>query len=594
MWYNSQVIMINVKKIFSIANLIRGAFRGYKRRLVLLTFLGFASGFFASVGIGAAIPLFSLATGQTVPGADIPTRIVTGTLQFAHLPVNAAFLMGLIVVLFCGKALAQFFAKYNSDKIAARYIFDKQKKLFGQTMRSSWPYLLNLKIGHMERTVLYDVLVGAEILGQISSIILILTSFIMYASVAISISAKITLLTITFGAIIFFLTKPIFYRTRKLYENISVMQKDVSHYIGESTIGAKLIKITGAEEKVSLIGSRLFDQLKHQKILGAFYNYLITAFFEPAGYIFIAILFLVSYRSPGFNIAAFAVVIYLVQKMFSFTQSIQGQIQNINTSVPYLRSVIKYQELADKNQEITHGTAPFVFSKKILFENVAFGYEEKPGLLSEISFEIKKGDILGIIGPSGSGKTTLVDLFLRLFEPTGGTIQVDGTDIRSIELEQWRKHIGYVPQETFLLNDTLEQNIRFYDDQISNSAIQEAVKSAQLEDVVANLPEGLKTIVGERGVKLSGGQRQRIALARALARKPDILVLDEATSSLDNASETLIQNAIHNLRGNITIIIIAHRLSTIMKADHVVVLDQGSITKQGIPEDIVDGRHIKN
>lgn len=580
--------MVNIRKIFSIARLVRRAFWGYKYQLLLMTILGFASGFFASIGIGAAIPLFSLATGQAVPGADVPTRIVTSVLQLLHLPVHPAFLMGLIVVFFIGKALAQFSAKFTSDKIVARYVFEQQKMMFNQTTRSSWAYLLDQKVGYLERILLFDIPTGAGILGNVSSTILVLTSFLMYASVALSISATITLLTIAFGGVTFFLTKPIFYRTRKLFETVSATQKIIGHYVAQSTIGAKVVKIMGSQDAVAKNGTSYFDQLRRSAVLGSFYNYLVASFFEPASYVFIAALFLVSYHTPGFNIAAFAVVIYLVQKMFGFTQSIQSQLQNISGSAPYLRAALKYQEVTSQHREIDSGSAPFAFSDSLAFEGVSFSYKERQDVLSDVSFVVSKGAMLGVIGPSGSGKTTLVDLLLRLFEPSHGRITLDGADISSIHLRQWRQRIGYVPQETFLLNDTIEQNIRFYDERVSNTTIQEAVRSAQLLDVIAELPDGLQTIVGERGVKLSGGQRQRIALARALARKPDILVLDEATSSLDTASEALIQQAILNLKGNITIIVIAHRLSTIMKADHVIVLEHGRIVRQGGPETVVE------
>jgi len=271
-------------------------------------------------------------------------------------------------------------------------------------------------------------------------------------------------------------------------------------------------------------------------------------------------------------------------------KQIQGQLQNVSGAAPYLQSVLRCQESASKHVERDTGSAPFAFSRALSFESVSFSYKEKHDVLSDVSFTIPRGAMLGIIGSSGSGKTTLVDLLLRLFEPSTGNIAIDGVNIRSINLLEWRRHIGYVPQETFLLNDTIEQNIRFYDEHIDDATIQKAIRSAQLSDVITDLPDGLQTIVGERGVKLSGGQRQRIALARALARKPDILVLDEATSSLDTASEELIQKAIQNLKGNITIIVIAHRLSTIMKADNVIVLDHGHILKQGCPEAVIDSQ----
>jgi ABC-type multidrug transport system fused ATPase/permease subunit len=198
-------------------------------------------------------------------------------------------------------------------------------------------------------------------------------------------------------------------------------------------------------------------------------------------------------------------------------------------------------------------------------------------------FTLPVGGTLAIVGHSGAGKTTLVDLILRLLEPKSGTVSLDGTDSRLISLESWRKNIGYVAQEVFLLNDTVAANIAFYNPTITTEDIVEAAKMAQIYDFVMTLPDGFKTIVGERGMRLSGGERQRISLARALARKPALLVLDEATSALDGESESLIQKSIEDLKGKITVVAIAHRLSTIMNFDSVVVLEKGAVVETGNP-----------
>ena len=195
---------------------------------------------------------------------------------------------------------------------------------------------------------------------------------------------------------------------------------------------------------------------------------------------------------------------------------------------------------------------------------------------------------MGLIGPSGAGKTSVADLLLRLFRPnTEGDIFIDGKPIISISSESWRRNIGYVAQDVFLLNASIEDNIRFYRSNLSKEAIIEATKQANIHDFIIGLPEGFNTLTGDRGVMLSGGQRQRIALARALAGSPELLILDEATSALDSASEKLIQESIRALHGSVTVLIIAHRLSTIEHADRLLVLDHGNIVEQGTPQELL-------
>ena len=202
--------------------------------------------------------------------------------------------------------------------------------------------------------------------------------------------------------------------------------------------------------------------------------------------------------------------------------------------------------------------------------------------LSSVSVAVAFGEALGVVGSTGCGKSTFVDLLLGLLEPVDGKITIDGKPL-SENLREWRAQIGFVPQDIFLVDDTLAANITFgqADEVISAERILDAVRLAQLEDVLAELPEGLDTMLGERGVRLSGGQRQRVGLARALYRQPRLLILDEATSALDNATERKISNALHSLQGRLTMVVIAHRLSTVRSCDRILYLDEGRVAGLG-------------
>ena len=226
---------------------------------------------------------------------------------------------------------------------------------------------------------------------------------------------------------------------------------------------------------------------------------------------------------------------------------------------------------------------PAHFFESITFSHLGFSYMdtmEKP-ILEEINFTVKKGETIAIVGPSGAGKTTLLSLIPRFYDPTKGSIQLDGVDLRDIDLTQLRKLTGIVTQETFLFNDTIASNISFGKPEATMEQIIEAARSANILDTIEAMPDGLQTIVGERGARLSGGEKQRIAIARALLADPPILILDEATSSLDSESEKRVQNAIDNLIEGRTTLVIAHRLSTVQHADKIIVLEYGQIIESG-------------
>ncbi|MBI2063435.1 MAG: ATP-binding cassette domain-containing protein [Candidatus Yanofskybacteria bacterium] len=330
-----------------------------------------------------------------------------------------------------------------------------------------------------------------------------------------------------------------------------------------------------------------FDELSVTRLGIYKYNSILGVFLEPITLAVIMPIFVFSYRSPGFNIASFIAILYLVQKMFSFMQSFQIRLSLINEGIPHLMSILDYQDEARKYKEKDTSGAPFSFKLAIEFKDVDFYYNADRPVLNGLNFKIKKGETAGLIGPSGSGKTTLADLILRLLLPTGGHLIIDGEDIAKIDLADWRKHIGYVSQDIFLLNDSIENNIRFYNSKVSDSQIVEAAKRAQIYDFIKEQPKQFKTEVGERGLQLSVGQRQRIVLARVLVLSPEVLILDEATSALDNESEAAIQTAISSLRGQMTIIIIAHRLTTVMNADKILVLDEGKIVEEGEPNKLL-------
>ncbi len=219
--------------------------------------------------------------------------------------------------------------------------------------------------------------------------------------------------------------------------------------------------------------------------------------------------------------------------------------------------------------------------KMVAFGGVSFSYDGNKQVLSDISFEVNAGEVVALVGPSGAGKSTLMDLLIRFYDPTAGEIEIDGIDLKKIELGSLRNLMGIVTQETILFNDTVWNNIAYGFQQASEDRVHDASRAANAHDFIMAMPQGYQTIIGDRGVKLSGGEKQRLAIARALFKNPPILIFDEATSSLDSQSEALVQQAIDRLMKGRTVFVIAHRLSTIQSVDKIVVLDHGRIAQIG-------------
>ena len=227
------------------------------------------------------------------------------------------------------------------------------------------------------------------------------------------------------------------------------------------------------------------------------------------------------------------------------------------------------------------------FKRAILFEDVSFTYKGRDTLLKRVNVAFEKGKVTAIVGPSGAGKTTIINLILGLFEPTEGRITLDGVPLRDYKQEAWLSKIGFVSQEPFIYHSTVADNITFGRNGHSMESIVKAATTANAQGFISELPHGYDTLVGERGMKLSGGQQQRIAIARAVLDEPELLIFDEATSSLDTVSERLVQDAIDNVSKNRTVITIAHRLSTISYADKIIVLDHGRIAEEGNHQELL-------
>ncbi len=223
----------------------------------------------------------------------------------------------------------------------------------------------------------------------------------------------------------------------------------------------------------------------------------------------------------------------------------------------------------------------------IRFEQVKFGYKDNREILKGINFQINAKQTVAIVGSSGAGKSTIAKLLFRFYDPTEGQITIGGQNIRDASQQSLRKAIGIVPQDTVLFNDSILENIRYGNPDSSDEEVLEVIKMAHLDHFISQLPEGLSTLVGERGLKLSGGEKQRVSIARALLKRPPIMVFDEATSSLDSRSESAILDAIHEISGNYTSLVIAHRLSTVIKADMILVLEQGKVVETGTHHELM-------
>jgi len=292
--------------------------------------------------------------------------------------------------------------------------------------------------------------------------------------------------------------------------------------------------------------------------------------------------------TPG-ELAAFFLYALIVAGPIGTFVRLYTQIQEASGAIR------RVYEILDTQPTIKNPDNPIFLeniSGRIQFDNVSFGYREESEILHNISFDVQPGQTVALVGPSGAGKSTVIKLLHRFFDVSQGSIRLDGHNIQELDRKSFLSQIALVPQETLLFGGTVKENILYGKLDASEEELEEAAKKANAHDFIVELEKGYETIVGEKGAKLSGGERQRIAIARAILKDPKILVLDEATSSLDNRSEALIQEAVETLMENRTTFIVAHRLSTIHQADQIIVLEKGRVVEIGQHEDLMNNKNL--
>ena len=343
---------------------------------------------------------------------------------------------------------------------------------------------------------------------------------------------------------------------------------------------AKIILGFALQKKSENVIEEKFKKHTKATLVSQLFNLSISSIYVPLGVLGMIILF---YTGKYFSLTLSEIGILVVAyvKMIPVMKNIVHEKNVIDMAFPSYEQIMNIIKDAKKLNQTSGNIAFKNFNKSIKINDISFAYPNNKAVINNLSLQIKKGQMIAIVGESGSGKSTLIDVIMGFNDPTSGDILIDETPLKKYDINSYREKIGYVPQGGELFNASVIKNIKWANEKATDEQVQHICKETYADSFIKNFSEGYETLVGDRGVRLSGGQLQRIALARALIREPEILILDEATSSLDSKSEKNIQEALDKIVKKTTIIVIAHRLSTILKADHIYVMNDGRIAEEG-------------
>ena len=531
-----------------------------------------------SSGFGLAFPLVIVRLLDSVTKAN----------NFG--PLN--MLAGILVVIFLLQAAFSFIQSYLLTYIGERIVYDLRTSLYQHLHQLSLDFYALRRVGDLVSRLSSDVTQMRTMLtSNLTTLLSQVLTLVGSITILLTLNARFTLFILALAPLLIVIAFTFGRRIQKGSTRIQDQLADSTVVAEEGLQGIRVVKSFGREDYETKRYNSAMEKTFRASLQMAVNNSLFGSLMMFLGFSSIGAIMWYG----GHEVIAGRLSLAMITGFLIYGISIAGSLGGLGGLYAQLSAAIggvkRVFELLDTKPSIQDNAGAQAISSShgsIAFQDVSFSYDKEAEVLCNVSLDIKEGEILALVGPSGAGKSTIFNLIPRFYDPTSGSIQIDGHDLRSITQESLRAQMAIVPQETILFGGTIHENILYGRLDASEDELIAAAKAANAHDFIMDFPKQYETIVGERGMNLSGGQRQRISIARAVLKDPHILLLDEATSSLDNESEELVQDALNRLMQKRTTVIIAHRLSTIKIAHRIAVLESGRIIELGSHEQLME------
>ncbi len=566
----------------------------YPGRIILTIILGFSGALFNGISTAMIVPIILNIVGQEIDVTNAPPIIKSIISPFDSFPENYRMVMmaGTIIFIIFLKNAASYASSLASSSVSRTLTSDMRRAGVQLLLDIDITYFTKMKLGDLMTQVNGEVSRAATSLNNIIKLIINVITIFVFLFILLSISWQLTIASTVLLAFVTLVNQYAISRSKYFGKQLTQMSQIQTSTLIETLSGIRLVKATANEEKTYQKIDQLIQNRETAEFQSQVNSNIIGPTSEVAGLVSILlivfigkIIFADQVDSFSAILLTYLLVLLRLLPVVSQLNGIRNSFANNSASVDVVADFLR----RDNKPLMANGDIVYTtFKEGLHFKNISFAYPGNDKLvLKDVDLYLPRGATLALVGSSGAGKSTLADLLPRFYDPISGHIAIDGVDIRKFHLKSLRKAMGIVSQDTFLFNDSIKNNIAYGKAEASDEEIMAATKRANAYEFISKLPQGLDTLIGDRGVMLSGGQRQRLAIARALLQDPEILILDEATSALDTVSERLVQAAIDDLSRDRTTLVIAHRLSTVQKADQIAVFDQGRVVEVGTHDQLL-------
>lgn len=557
------------------------------RLAVLLLWLGLSAGF-GALAIAAMLPLFNAVGIGAAAGGGVGATIAAAmdhVQAFLRLPPGSHGYAVLLLIILSLTYLFFLLHAWWASRLQVRYVSERQRVLFDAVLAADWPFFRQHRAGDLLNTLINEMTRLNAAVYHAALLLAALVHIGIYILAAFLVSWQVTLAILASGSGLILLSLPWIRRGRRMGTEITAGNGDLQSAATQFLGLAKLVKATATEADASRRFASIVRRLEWLNHWVGFDGQVVRALFELVSSLLLIGILVLGPVLVGADAGIILVVIGLFVRIFPRLSGLQQSFQALSTVLPALEAVNALHQAAVLRREHVGGDTtalPFVPGRPVAVEiaDLSIDFGSAP-VLQQVSLRVAPGECLAIVGPSGAGKSTLVDCLLRLAQPQQGRILIDGHAIDTLPLAAWRRAVGYMGQESAMLNASIRDNLQWGNPALTPAVLERLIDQVEARELIAAMPQGLETTLGDRGRALSGGERQRLALARALGRQPSLLILDEATSALDVATEARIMETIRALKGSITIIMITHRLATVRVADRVCVLEAGRLVENG-------------